>query len=340
MVIKSVQNGNFTQFYLFNTHGINDLFGLEISKKMDEAYIFTLGIYNSYLYVFNFKSNSIYYTSLSNYDNNRAYIINDQIYDTYITFNGNSIQVFPNLNSSQLFTFNTNTQIEDYSISPDLSKLVTIDSVLLNNYSFELITKFYQINFNVTGNVNLVSDITQVFPLNPISYSSCSYDFIFNACGYTEFQFIWNNNNSSVYYSIPQGDSTVIYSFNYKELKENKIAQIPSKANLINVDLEKSLIFLNNVSGNSALGIFQIYSYSSSNVTLKQQNQYTITNWNNTKMEGITFDFTKVRFGSGALIFEPIVYLLSYEDSTNSLTQKLLLDPSTFLFEDQLFNNL
>lgn len=85
------------------------------------------------------------------------------------------------------------------------------------------------------------------------------------------------------------------------------------------MDLEKKLIILDP---------FQIYSYSNLKITLKKDISQTLFCWNNSNEAGITLD------NNGN------AYIISYNYSTNKLTQSTLMYPSIFNSEDKFLTTI
>ena len=317
LIIKNLQTDNFTKFLLrnnVNPHYLSPYY-LEISDIKGEAYIFLDGGDTGAVTVFNYENKSSYQTYLYESTgimlNNSLYGIDSPYYkdiwiypvsnDNLAMYHGQIL-----LNASDPFSF--------YSVSPDFSKLITFSYNHLPNDSYELNVQYYTIDLNSENKTILVSHLTEDLPLYPKFNNFYTQPLNW---------FIWNSNCSKVSYSFFQGNNTIIYSFNFNNLMTSEIAQIPQKEGIMNIDLVHSLIILSH---------FQIYSFSDSTVTLKQQLPMVLMNWDNSKVAGVA-----TRNGNAYL---RDAYLISYDLSTNQINQNLLLGPSIFQNDKVIFSDL
>ena len=271
----------------------SDIGKLWFSQQDKKVFIEVLGSYRS-IYVFDLNKGkfvdvypyAFYYNYKPVFWNNSLYIASESYINqtSYIHYWNHYVDYFIP------FAYPNNTELNSFSVSPDLSKL----TIAFTSYSSSKPSCF--INF-----YNLI-DLKPVLIRNitiPDNYFSSARSLAISYDG-------WNDNSTILYYTLYNYKNSTIFSFNYENSLNTKILGYKTFYRPFSISKDNSLLVLNNP--------MQVYSLNSEPNLLVTKN-FNFTLWDSSYSQLIALDQGRIK-------------LMSYIKETHLLNEEKILDSS------------
>ncbi len=292
LVFKNLETDNTKIFSLCPTsstcieYGIRDLW---ISQDEKSIFIDARGSYEP-IYKLDLSSGKLVdvLPFAMNYER-KAVFVNSSVYLPSLTgFNGSEYIKLWNNDNTYIIPIATtnNTNIEYFSISPDLSKLAIA---------------FYEKNQSINPTYINFYTLDHLQPILVGNYTLPPELFINSP--YLNFD-VWSADSSILYYSLYNSHQSMIFSYNYSNLKNNILLQGLDWYHSYSIDSNNSLLVLNNP--------MKMYSIQSTEQLLLIRS-YNISVWDSSYSKVIVLDQGRIK-------------LMTYEKESNSLFEDKILD--------------